>query len=487
VDTLRLGLEGAIKKGYSPTIAGLADMADAFNAIRDPVKQTAYLFDTFGKSGARIGDLMRLGGAGIRAAALDVQASGAVITGSLEAQALKMDDVVDKWERYSLALKLFVGGGVVSAIGTVVDLKTSSDRLTKSLEMHEREVRQTSKTYAEYQAEMVRAYGAVGVVFDDQNRMFSSVYYIAERNFILSEKQYEATRASIEVEDRWSLAIERASAQQAGYAANTAVANYWTNIAGEGMRRHEESANGAVDAFRNLVQVQEDLKNVQEDWQQGVGQKQVDLLGQYLPEGSKRYTDGLKANDEVMGTNLYQTYMYTKAQKDLAYQYGIGAINVDQYTAGLQTLKDTQMPDSTPQFEAATKAAKELFDQIMEFEKIDGLTVTGVFSVSGLLPTGSTGPGSSVQSGSITGATDYGVDVPKAGGQFGLNVRVPPGFPNDSWGPFYASSNEVVSISTLGQQQGKGVGGAMKVTFYGPVTVMPGSHLAAEIMKATRL
>ncbi len=56
------------------------------------------------------------------------------------------------------------------------------------------------------------------------------------------------------------------------------------------------------------------------------------------------------------------------------------------------------------------------------------------------------------------------------GGQHGLQLTVPPGFPNDTFGPMYASSFEEVSIKTPAQQ-GNGSGGDnhYHVHFDGPV------------------
>ena len=57
---------GAIRKGFAPTIDGLAAISDKYLSIQDPIERTKYLLDTFGRSGATMGELMEKGSQGIK-------------------------------------------------------------------------------------------------------------------------------------------------------------------------------------------------------------------------------------------------------------------------------------------------------------------------------------------------------------------------------------------------------------------------------------
>lgn len=88
VDTLSRALEAAIRtmkssrsEGIEPNIEGLAKLADMYNAIQDPVLQTKFLMDNFGRSGAAIAPLMKLGSAGIKDLGDQAQATGNVLSG----------------------------------------------------------------------------------------------------------------------------------------------------------------------------------------------------------------------------------------------------------------------------------------------------------------------------------------------------------------------------------------------------------------------
>jgi hypothetical protein len=65
-DTLKTSMKIAQKDGFSPTIDGLAKMADEYNALAPGVERTQFLMDRFGKSGDEMAKILEKGSTSIR-------------------------------------------------------------------------------------------------------------------------------------------------------------------------------------------------------------------------------------------------------------------------------------------------------------------------------------------------------------------------------------------------------------------------------------
>jgi len=111
-DTLSIALQGAIKKGYSPTLDGLKAIKEQYNAIQDPIQKVAYLQDTFGKSGEKLAEFMETDTATLDKYAEHVTAAGLVID----------KDGVEKAQQYSRTLEESkqVWDGLTTQIGMAV-------------------------------------------------------------------------------------------------------------------------------------------------------------------------------------------------------------------------------------------------------------------------------------------------------------------------------------------------------------------------------
>lgn len=94
-ETVQSALEAAIRKGVKPTIEGLGELADKYNAIRDPIARTAFLMDTFGRSGADLAPLMEKGGAGIKELGDQAEATGLVMNETTVKAARTLEIAVD--------------------------------------------------------------------------------------------------------------------------------------------------------------------------------------------------------------------------------------------------------------------------------------------------------------------------------------------------------------------------------------------------------
>ena len=112
-DAISTAMEGAIRKGYEPTIEGLGKIADKYNSIQDPIERTKFLMDTFGRTGADIAELMEQGSAGIDAMGKAAEAAGLVMGPDAIADAKEyrtaVDDLGDAW----MGLKIKIGTGAL--------------------------------------------------------------------------------------------------------------------------------------------------------------------------------------------------------------------------------------------------------------------------------------------------------------------------------------------------------------------------------------
>lgn len=77
--TLTAAMEGAIRKGVEPSIDGIAQLADQYNSIQNPIEKTKFLMDTFGRAGADLGPLMEIGATGIRDLGTAAEEAGLVM------------------------------------------------------------------------------------------------------------------------------------------------------------------------------------------------------------------------------------------------------------------------------------------------------------------------------------------------------------------------------------------------------------------------
>lgn len=127
VDTLRTSLKMAQKDGLTPTIDGLAKMADEYNALAPGVERTQFLLDRFGKSGEDMGKLLEKGSTSIKdmAAAMD---DGLIVTQEAYEQArqyqISVDAIKDSWD----ALTYSAAPPLVDAVTNVINATRDETR-----------------------------------------------------------------------------------------------------------------------------------------------------------------------------------------------------------------------------------------------------------------------------------------------------------------------------------------------------------------------
>lgn len=111
-----------------------------------------------------------------------------------------------------------------------------------------------------------------------------------------------------------------------------------------------------------LGEAQQNLNAQMSDWVQNAASQAQQSLGG-LNEKGTRYLEGLKAIDEVMGTNYFQQQDLKNSMDDLGAQYQKTG-DLDAYKEGLQRLKDEGMKPFKEQLEGVTLKAQELYDKL---------------------------------------------------------------------------------------------------------------------------
>lgn len=126
VGTIQAAMEAAIRKGVRPSIDGLAELANRYNDIQDPITQTKFLMDNFGRSGADLAPLMKLGSAGIREAGEAALETGQVMSEQGVASArqyeIAMDNLGDRVE----GLKIKLGTSLIPALTSTMDRQNNA-------------------------------------------------------------------------------------------------------------------------------------------------------------------------------------------------------------------------------------------------------------------------------------------------------------------------------------------------------------------------
>lgn len=120
-DDIQRAFEAAIKKGFDPSIEGLIQLQQQFQAIQDPVQQTKFLMDTFGRTGADLRRLMELDADAMAEMAESAKATGQVF--SQEQMQIAQDwreasdNIGDSWGR----IKLWAGNTMLPIISDLTN------------------------------------------------------------------------------------------------------------------------------------------------------------------------------------------------------------------------------------------------------------------------------------------------------------------------------------------------------------------------------
>jgi len=125
-DQIKTAMQLAVKNGFEPSIDNLAELADLYVSIQDPVERAAVLTDKFGRNWATLTPILRNGGDALREQAAAV-ADGLVVTeASVKASEdyrLAVDELSDSWQAFSMN----IGNTVIPALTSLLDTINTAD------------------------------------------------------------------------------------------------------------------------------------------------------------------------------------------------------------------------------------------------------------------------------------------------------------------------------------------------------------------------
>lgn len=120
-DQLTRILDIAIKKGYQPNIEGMQQLRAEYQAIQDPIAQTKWLLDTFGRSGAQLAEYFKATDVELAQLADGVKSAGIVMNqngvDSAHNLSIELAQLNDRWT----GIKVSIGEFAVPALTNIID------------------------------------------------------------------------------------------------------------------------------------------------------------------------------------------------------------------------------------------------------------------------------------------------------------------------------------------------------------------------------
>lgn len=203
--TLTSALEAGIRKGVKPTVDGLAQMADEYNAIQDPIERTKYLMDNFGRSGADLAPLMELGAAGIREAGDAAEAAGLVMNTQAVQAARNYEIAMDNLSDTIGGVKISIGNFLIPVLNQASDalnwILHGNELVNNALAEHADEVFNTSESYQDYSDELYRAADEAHRVVEANGDLYDENGNLIQSNYVLDEQEYKLAKSFKETAD----------------------------------------------------------------------------------------------------------------------------------------------------------------------------------------------------------------------------------------------------------------------------------------------
>ena len=140
--TIQSAFEAAIKKGFDPSIEGLKQLQARFQAIQDPVQQTKFLIDTFGRSGNDLRDLLELDSTAMDDLTASAKYSGEVLTQTQLDQARAYEMASAKLEGEWTRIKMQAANVLIP---TITNLISADAEAVAGMKAHVEEVNKLKK------------------------------------------------------------------------------------------------------------------------------------------------------------------------------------------------------------------------------------------------------------------------------------------------------------------------------------------------------
>lgn len=218
-ETLSKAMETAIRKGVRPTIAGMGELADEYNAIQDPIAKSKFLMDTFGKSGADLAPLMEKGKAGIESASAAISENMVLTAAQVQANReheIAVDNLTDAYQGAVYEVGNTWIPTLTAAINTTMLLLTWTQQIEQAVTSNAQAVAESSVPYTEYEAAVRGLAEAQGFAINeggDLVRIIQSshgpIEQLIQANYLLTESERAASFMTNGATEEMRLQIEQ--------------------------------------------------------------------------------------------------------------------------------------------------------------------------------------------------------------------------------------------------------------------------------------
>lgn len=394
-------------QGLQPTMTNIRALAAEYQAIQDPIEKNEFLFKRFGRQAADVAEILGKSTEELDSFTEAARQSGKVVDEEAAAAAERLGVEMEKLKQRSDGVAISLGNALIPILNKYFEV---TEKTTEALKR---------ENAVGLEASLGR--GALRVATVD-------LVHDTDRLTTAIEEETRSTSSLSAESERWAGVAEAAAQAAERKAAIDRIA--------------ATDAQNYAQAQRDAVQALADLQAKQDGWASSTGQNVINALERAGVKG-REYEAALIAVDAQLGTSFAKDEEKQKKLDELTRAYADGKISVDDYKAGLNLLYAKDMPETKAAFENARDAAGEYADKL---DRMDGRRVqTFVDTVYRELREAAGGIHD-------TATGDLKQTTPLGGGRAnGLDMIVPPGYPNDTYGPIYAQSGERVQVTPAGQ------------------------------------
>lgn len=486
-ETLQGALEAAIKRGVEPTIAGIGELADEYNAIEDPIARVKFLQDKFGKSGADLGPLMAKGAAGIKELGDQAVATGKVLSQDAVDAAREYELSVDALEDATAGYITLLAQDAIPVLADINNLLAEGITLTNQLTVARRAGVLTDQEAASVSDAVKYGYFEVGeaaeYVQEKLDKQAAATAAAAARYQELADFYATNGPAVTAQADRYQgLADKLGVAGEANFKLAEGAAQAATNQdlsaqaaarAAEAQAAAQKSLDDRVTGYYNLATALKDATALE------VAQTELQAIQKLFDDGVISQEEYKKATEAVglaYGIFTPASLAAAAATDTLARLFASGKITAEELAAATgkvqQAAADGQVDleelglsvaeHVTPEFANARDQA-EKFEGVLD--ALDGRTVTNT------VHTNYTSSGSGLDN--YRAATG-------SGAANGADFIVPPGYPNDSY-PLRVESGEHVVVTPASQVSGGGGSAGGGLTVQGDLIINAPGATASQL------
>ena len=133
VESLEMALKSMSQNGVEASINGLANLADRYNALQDPVARAQFLYENFGRAGQDMARIMEEGSQAIRDNA-DALQDWMIVTGDTEEQVLSYLAAQDRWEESQMRIQYQWANNVIPGLSKLMGAIMDTDEEIRNSE-----------------------------------------------------------------------------------------------------------------------------------------------------------------------------------------------------------------------------------------------------------------------------------------------------------------------------------------------------------------